>query len=245
MDTRKSSCILKKDNGGLVVVIRPSFFKQMEGEYVIRCEILREIREEMIGLLNEGARAEGLPLWPPENADPWCSELAGAYYQEISRLLTPCFDPMELTQADRHTFFVCTGPEEVDGLHRLGLSRMEELMGFGVAPAQKEDVQESKVEGIPSTGKQSLDIIADVTLFFQKKGISDLFLALSPEELVLLTQRASTALDRAYKEAERKSKGQSDNPDDGGLKEKPIDVSEILGGDFSQIENLPQWLREE
>lgn len=241
----KASCILKKQDGGLVVVIRPSFFKQMEGEYIIRCEILREIREEMISLLNRAAREEGLPLWPPENADPWCSELAGCYYQEIAKLLTPQFDPIGLTQYDRHTFFVCSAPEEIEGQTRLGLSRMEELMGFGSVPVREEEPEEEKIEGVPSTGKQSLDIIADVTLFFQKKGIADLFLALSPEELVLLTQRASTAISRAYKEAEEKSKGNGGDKTDEELKERPIEISKILGGDFSQIKNLPQFLQED
>lgn len=238
----RNSCLLNTIDNQIIAVIRPAFFKQLNGEYIIRCEVIREIRMEMIHLLNNMAREGGFPLWPPENAEPWCTEIAGKYYRAIASFLTPEFDPMVLTSYDRHTFFVCSEPVTEGELQRLGLSRLEQLMDFGVEEPSQEPQEEVPESLVPSTGKQFLDILADVTIFFQKKTITDLCLALSPEELVLLTHRAGTALDRAYKEAEKKGKGESATDTE---IERPMDVSKILGGDFSSIEGIPDWLREE
>lgn len=249
MDQPKSICILHRRDGTIVPVIRPTFLKEIEGEYVIRCEVLSEIRREMVGVINDIAARRQLVLWPPEQADPWCWEAVGGYYRAIAELLTPGFDPGEIVADDRHRFFICTDP--IEGVHgtRLGLSNMEILMGCqepkeGDAPPDTSPEAMEKIEGIPSTGKRFLDILADATIFLQKKPIVDLCLALSPEEFLRLVERAATSLSRAHEEADRRAKG--DKTEESPIREE-VDISKIISGDFSSIkkENLPGWLQEE
>lgn len=244
MDNR-AVCILRQVDGKVIPVLRPTFLKRFQGEYIIRCEVLMELRSEMVMILNEIAQRQQLKLWPPEDADDWCWESIGQYYRAIAELLTPSFDPGLLRPDDRHRFFVCTEPIENNGRERLGLSNMERLMGCQEAedvPEQGDMAQVEKIEGIPSTGKRHLDILADVTLFFQKKTVIDICLALSPEELLRLTERAASSLYQAHKEAERRSKGETD-ADEIPIREE-ISAASIVDEGIKK-ESLPEWLQED
>lgn len=144
-------------------------------------KIVRAYHVELLQRLSES----GIDVWPPETAAPriYNHDIFNLYIKRLFLALDLGLDPDDINPVSLHHFCICTEPTE----ERFGLSWLEQLMGFSIAPAAPPDPNAPQ---FPTTGDDVLDVKVDLFLIF-KRHAPKLWESHSLEELALMSRQAN------------------------------------------------------
>jgi hypothetical protein len=164
-------------DGNFILIEAPSVLKHAKIK-----ALLGELHKELKGL--DVSSDVDLQIYP----------IFSNFYQQIGDLLTPKVNCDMLLSESRHSFFVCTDPITIaNGEQILGLSRLEQLMGYGYKEGEEST---GNYDDGPSSGDTLLDAIADSLLIF-KKNAPFMFKHFSLEDVSKIALQASLRMQQA------------------------------------------------
>lgn len=137
------------------------------------------------------------------------------YYQKILDIIAPDIKASRIESNSRHSFFVCNLPiiHPNTGEVVLGLSRLEELMGYSYNTIQGNDEHIKPVEDeeiSPTSGDNITDAIADTLLIFKRTGFK-LLETFSLEELCKINLQASLRMQQSQQSQDSQELNKSKN----------------------------------
>lgn len=142
----------------------------IDGDFILVPPPTVRVSRQLIPLISE-FKAElknvDFPLWPYEYDAALFYQFRG-YYHKMSDLLG--IEKYEhLATECRHCFFICTKPISHNGTNRLGISLLEQLLGFGYSS----ETSQPKVS--MTTGNPYLDVTVYALLAFKIGGLEALY----------------------------------------------------------------------
>lgn len=142
----------------------------IDGDFILIPPPTVRVSRQLIPLISE-FKAElknvEFPLWPYEYDAALFHQFRG-YYHKMSNLLG--IEKYEHLETEyRHCFFICTKPTSHNGTNRLGISLLEQLLGFGYSS------ESPNPKVAMTTGDPFLDVITHSYLVFKFAGLESLY----------------------------------------------------------------------
>lgn len=134
-------------------------------------------------------------VWP-ESYDAELFWRFKKFYQKIGKFFD--IEVEQLKEKSRHHFFIGTEPVKIKNNIRIGLSLIEQLLGFDYP----KDAAAIEIDNLTTTGDPFLDITTHALLIFKVADLNERF---SLEDLHKMCKLAGDLQDRATKEDSKQS----------------------------------------
>lgn len=147
-----------------------SFLNYIDGDFILIPQPTVTQTRMILPLLSElknKIAEEKVDLWPVE-IDALLFTKYRRYYQKIGDVLK-ISEVAQIVECDRHQFFVCTEPVIHNNKTQLGISWLEQLLGFSY------ETKEGQKEQRLTTHDPFLDVVTHALLVFKCKGLEDLY----------------------------------------------------------------------